>query len=134
MLRAIAMQIDRFVDLKGRQRELELHSWEADKSITRSFLTGAQQEVMGSHHNLFGDPNEAHVHIEGPGKFRVAREVPASSIEDMIRFAHYAVPELAIQRHHSLLEHRIVDGTISAEDGGNNSKKFTNAVRRRALT
>lgn len=109
-------KIDRFVDLKDVKETLELHSWEDGQEYYLGiFLTGAYQEVMGSHHNLFGDPNEAHVHIEGPGKFRVAREVPASSIEDMIRFAHYAVPEL-VQAYHSLLEHRIVDGSISSED------------------
>jgi arginine decarboxylase len=58
------------------------------------FLTGAYQEVMGSHHNLFGDPNEAVVRIQEGGKFTVEATGPGSSIEDMVRYAHYTAEEL----------------------------------------
>src|SRR3712207_3870894 len=30
-------------------------------------LVGAYQEVMGNNHNLFGAPNEAHIHIDEDG-------------------------------------------------------------------
>ncbi len=91
-------KIDRFVDLKDVKETLELHEWQDGQDYYLGiFLTGAYQEVMGSHHNLFGDPNEAVVRIQEGGKFTVEATGPGSSIEDMVRYAHYTAEELQVQ-------------------------------------
>lgn len=82
-------KIDRFVDLKDVKQTLELHEWDpAEPYYLGIFLIGAYQEVMGSHHNLFGNPNEAHIVID-EGRFHVQKIVPGSTIEDMMTFARY---------------------------------------------
>jgi arginine decarboxylase len=88
-------KIDRFVDLKDVKHTLELHNWNPDQPYYLGiFLVGAYQEVMGSNHNLFGNPNEAHIAIDSDGRFHVTRIVQGSNIEDMMRFAQYDCTQL----------------------------------------
>lgn len=88
-------KIDRFVDLKDVKHTLELHNWNPEQPYYLGiFLVGAYQEVMGSHHNLFGNPNEAHIAIDSDGRFHVTRIVQGSNIEDMMRFAQYDCAQL----------------------------------------
>ncbi len=63
-------------------------------NITWIFLTGAYQEVMGNHHNLFGDPNEAHIEILPTARI-VSRSNRRSCIRDMVAFARYDATTLA---------------------------------------
>lgn len=106
-------KIDRFVDLKDVKETLELHSWnDGEPYYLGIFLTGAYQEVMGSYHNLFGNPNEAHIVIDGPGAFRVVEIVPGSRIQDMVQFAHYQTPDLG-KSYRDLLEKRVKAGDLS---------------------
>ncbi len=89
-------KIDRFVDLKDVKETLELHSWEDGQQYYLGiFLTGAYQEVMGSHHNLFGDPNEAHIEILPDGSYKVLDRIDGSCIRDMVAFARYDATTLA---------------------------------------
>lgn len=83
-------KIDRFVDLKDVKQTLELHNWDPSEPYYLGiFLVGAYQEVMGSHHNLFGHPNEAHIVIDQDGRFHVTKIVGGSRISDMMQFARY---------------------------------------------
>ncbi|MBS0203981.1 MAG: biosynthetic arginine decarboxylase [Planctomycetes bacterium] len=83
-------KIDRFVDLKDVKETLELHHWQdGEDYFLGIFLTGAYQEVMGSHHNLFGNCNEAHVVIDNDGRYHITKLVPGSTINDMMQFARY---------------------------------------------
>ncbi len=83
-------KIDKFVDLKDVKETLELPEWrEGQDYFLGIFLVGAYQEVMGSHHNLFGIPNEAQIVVDDNGQFEVTRIVEGSSIRDMVIFARY---------------------------------------------
>ena len=60
--------VDKFVDLHDVKQVLELHPLiEGEAYYIAFMLVGAYQEVMGNNHNLFGAPNEAHVHIDEDG-------------------------------------------------------------------
>ena len=108
-------KIDRFVDLKDVKETLELHEWQDGQDYYLGiFLTGAYQEVMGSHHNLFGDPNEAVVRIQEGGKFTVEATGPGSSIEDMVRYAHYTAEELQGQ-FGGLIDQQVAKGKIDPQ-------------------
>lgn len=109
-------KIDRFVDLKDVKQTLELHSWEpGDDYYLGIFLVGAYQEVMGSHHNLFGHPNEAHIAIDNDGRFHVTKIVPGSRIEDMMVFARYDIAQLA-ESYKRQLAAQVVSGELSQQD------------------
>lgn len=108
-------KIDRFVDLKDVKHTLELHDWKPDNPYYLGiFLVGAYQEVMGSHHNLFGHPNEAHIIIESDGRFHVTRIVQGSCINEMMQFAHYDSAQLA-ESYRKQLSSQVQIGKLTQE-------------------
>jgi arginine decarboxylase len=108
-------KIDRFVDLKDVKQTLELHNWEPNEPYYLGiFLVGAYQEVMGSHHNLFGHPHEAHIAIDNDGRYHVVKIVPGSNINDMMQFARYDHSQLS-ESFRRQLNHQIVAGKLTKE-------------------
>ena len=108
-------KIDKFVDLKDVKETLELHNWKDGQDYYLAiFLTGAYQEVMGSHHNLFGNPNEAQVVIDNGGRYHVTKLVPGSRINDMLVFARYDKAQL-LEAYRKQLAARVEAGAISRE-------------------
>jgi arginine decarboxylase len=107
-------KIDRFVDLKDVKQTLELHNWDPREPYYLAiFLVGAYQEVMGSHHNLFGHPNEAHIAIDNDGRFHVTKIVSGSSISDMLQFARYDQNSLQ-HTFRKQLEAQVAAGKVEA--------------------
>jgi len=51
-------------------------------------LVGAYQEVMGNNHNLFGAPNEAHIHIDEEG-YLIKKVIKGTSIGEAAERARY---------------------------------------------
>ena len=87
--------VEKFVDLHDVKPVLELHKLEkSEPYYLAMMLVGAYQEVMGSYHNLFGSPNEAHVVIDNDGRYHVTKIVAGSRITDMMQFARYEVSQL----------------------------------------
>ncbi len=108
-------KIDRFVDLKDVKQTLELHNWDpADPYYLGIFLVGAYQEVMGSHHNLFGHPNEAHITIDSQGRFHVTKIVAGSRIDDMMQFARYDIAHLS-ETYRRQLAVQVAEGKLTQE-------------------
>ena len=108
-------KIDKFVDLKDVKETLELHKWkDGEDYYLGIFLTGAYQEVMGSHHNLFGNPNEAHVAIDSDGRYHVTKLVQGSRINDMLLFARYDKVQL-LESFRKQLAARVEAGSLSKE-------------------
>ena len=108
-------KIDKFVDLKDVKDTLELHKWKDGQDYYLGiFLTGAYQEVMGSHHNLFGNPNEAQVVIDSDGRYHVTKLVQGSRISDMLLFARYDKVQL-LESYRKQLAVRVEAGTLTQE-------------------
>ena len=108
-------KIDRFVDLKDVKQTLELHKWkDGEDYYLGLFLTGAYQEVMGSYHNLFGQPNEAQVVIDNDGRYHVTKLVPGSRINDMMQFARYDKAQL-LESYRKQLATRVEAGSLTKE-------------------
>lgn len=108
-------KIDKFVDLKDVKETLELHKWrDGDAYYLGIFLVGAYQEVMGSFHNLFGNPNEAQVVIDNDGRYHVTKIVAGSKISDMLAVARYDKTQL-VEAYRKQLAARVEAGAISKE-------------------
>lgn len=108
-------KIDKFVDLKDVKETLELHKWrDGEDYYLGIFLTGAYQEVMGSFHNLFGNPNEAQVVIDNDGRYHVTKLVPGSRINDMLQFARYDKAQL-LESYRKQLSARVDSGRLTAD-------------------
>lgn len=109
-------KIDKFVDLKDVKDVLELHPFTGEPYYLGVFLVGAYQEVMGSNHNLFGMPNEAHVVIGENRQYHVTKLITGSRVGEMLAFARYDKEQL--QQHFSeLIRQRITAGLMTTEAG-----------------
>jgi arginine decarboxylase len=81
--------VDKFVDLHDVKQVLELHTLVKDEPYYLAFmLVGAYQEVMGNNHNLFGAPNEAHIHIDDDG-YLIKKVIRGTSIGEAVERARY---------------------------------------------
>ena len=110
-------KIDHFVDLKDVKEVLELHPYTGFTGgpyYLAVFLVGAYQEVMGSYHNLFGQPNEAQVIIDNDGRFHVTKLVPGSRVGDMLAFARYDKDQ-ARENFRKMVQRRVTAGAVTAE-------------------
>lgn len=117
-------KIDKFIDLKDVKETLELHHWkDGEDYYLGIFLTGAYQEVMGSHHNLFGNPNEAHVVIDSDGRYHVTKLVPGSRINDMLLFARYDKTQL-LETYRKQLAARVDAGALTRETADQLAKDY----------
>jgi arginine decarboxylase len=123
-------KIDRFVDLKDVKQTLELHNWDpAEPYYLGIFLVGAYQEVMGSHHNLFGHPNEAHIAIDNDGRYHVTKIVPGSRIDDMMTFARYDCAQLS-ESYRRQLSTQVAAGLLKQEEADGLLQEYEHGASR----
>ena len=81
--------VDKFVDLHDVKNVLELHKLDPEEPYYLAFmLVGAYQEVMGNNHNLFGAPNEAHIHIDEEG-YLIKKVIRGTTVGEAAGRARY---------------------------------------------
>jgi arginine decarboxylase len=108
--------MDKFVDLHDVKKVLEIHPFDGTDYYLGIFLVGAYQEVMGSNHNLFGQPNEAHVIADGDGAYHIKRTIPGSTIGNMLDFARYD-RDAVRDRFFAMIDARLKTGDLDAKTG-----------------
>ena len=121
--------IDKFVDLKDVKEVLELHPFNGDPYYIAIFLVGAYQEVMGSNHNLFGRPNEAHVIIDTEGRYHLKKIVQGSRVGDMLGAARYDKSQAweSVQR---MLNARVAGGSLGVDESDSLMKQYEADINR----
>ena len=80
--------VDKFVDLHDVKQVLELHALTDEPYYIAFMLVGAYQEVMGNNHNLFGSPNEAHIHIDEDG-YLIKKVLRGTTVGEAVERARY---------------------------------------------
>ncbi|MBX3448277.1 MAG: biosynthetic arginine decarboxylase [Planctomycetaceae bacterium] len=109
-------KIDKFIDLRDVRDTLDLHSYDEDRPYYLGiFLVGAYQEVMGSAHNLFGQPNEAQIVIDADGRYHLTKLIAGSRIHEMTALARYEKATL-LESFRKLLTARVEAGQLAADD------------------
>jgi arginine decarboxylase len=121
--------IDKFVDLKDVKEVLELHPFTGDPYYIAIFLVGAYQEVMGSNHNLFGRPNEAHVIIDTDGRYHIKKIVQGSRIGDMLTVARYDKGQ-AWESLRRMVNVRVAGGFLSEDEAGLLMQQYESDINR----
>jgi arginine decarboxylase len=90
-------KIDHFIDIHDVKHSLELHPFrEGDPYYLGMFLNGAYQEILGNLHNLFGDTNAVHVHME-PGSehgYSLEKVVKGDTMREVLRYMQYNEQDL----------------------------------------
>jgi arginine decarboxylase len=115
--------------LKDVKEVLELHPFNGDPYYIAIFLVGAYQEVMGSNHNLFGRPNEAHVIIDTEGRYHLKKIVQGSRVGDMLGAARYDKSQAweSIQR---MLNARVAGGSLGVDEADSLMKQYEADINR----
>jgi arginine decarboxylase len=121
--------IDKFVDLKDVKEVLELHPFTGEPYYIAILLVGAYQEVMGSYHNLFGQPNEAHVVIDTEGRYHITKIVQGSRIGEMIAHARYDKNQ-AWENFARAAQARVATGHISEEQATGLCRQYESHINR----
>jgi arginine decarboxylase len=108
--------VDKFVDLHDVKQVLELHKLVADEPYYLAFmLVGAYQEVMGNNHNLFGAPNEAHIHIDEEG-YLIKKVIRGTTVGEAAARARYD-RSLLHDGFRRQVAQRIKDGELTEAEG-----------------
>jgi len=108
--------VDKFVDLHDVKQVLELHPLIKGEPYYLAFLlVGAYQEVMGNNHNLFGIPNEAHIHIDEDG-YLIKKVLRGTTVGEAVESARYEPGQLhdAFRRQ---VRQRIKQGELTEAEG-----------------
>lgn len=121
--------IDKFVDLKDIKEVLEIHPFSGDPYHVAIMLIGAYQEVMGSFHNLFGAPNEAHVVIGEEGRYHIKKIVQGSRVSDMISLARYD-PRIAWENFRRGVGARVASGQLSEDSANQLVEEYEASINR----
>lgn len=108
--------VDKFVDLHDVKQVLELHSLiEGEPYYIAFMLVGAYQEVMGNNHNLFGAPNEAHIHIDDDG-YLIKKVVKGTTVGEALYRARYERGQLH-EGFRRLVAQRVKRGDLTEAEG-----------------
>ena len=108
--------VDKFVDLHDVKQVLELHTLiEGEPYYIAFLLVGAYQEVMGNNHNLFGAPNEAHIHIDDDG-YLIKKVVKGTTVGEALERARYERGQLH-EGFRRLVAQRVKRGDLSEAEG-----------------
>jgi arginine decarboxylase len=107
--------VDKFVDLHDVKQVLELHSLNEDEPYYIALmLVGAYQEVMGNNHNLFGAPNEAHIHIDDDG-YLIKKVVKGTTVGEALYRARYERGQLH-EGFRRIVAQRVKRGELTEAD------------------
>lgn len=85
-------KIDDFIDIHDVKHSLELHPFrEGEPYFLGMFLNGAYQEILGNLHNLFGDTNTVHVHLDPlhENGYTLEHVVKGDTMREVLRYMQY---------------------------------------------
>jgi arginine decarboxylase len=84
-------KIDQFIDLRDVKSVLELHPIKENETYYLGiFLSGAYQEILGDMHNLFGDTNTVHIHLNPSGEgYQVEHVVKGDTMTEVLKYVQY---------------------------------------------
>ena len=108
-------KIDQFIDLHDANKVLELHAPDGNPYLVGVFLVGAYQETLGELHNLFGDTDAVHVHLEVGGGYSVEHQLEGDTVQDVLKYVQYDRSHL-LERVRRAIERALRRGDIALED------------------
>ena len=110
-------KVDQFIDLHDVGKVLELHAPNGQPYYIGVFLVGAYQETLGELHNLFGDTDTVHVHLDSEGGYTVEHQVEGDTVQDVLAYVQWDRRDLQ-ERVRRAIERSLRSGDITLEDAG----------------
>ena len=108
-------KIDQFIDLHDVSKVLELHAPDGRPYLMGVFLVGAYQETLGELHNLFGDTDAVHVHLDAGGGYSVEHQLEGDTVQDVLKYVQYERSHL-LERVRRAIERALRRGDIALEE------------------
>lgn len=121
-------KIDKFIDLLGIKRHIDLHPYRSDQPYYLGiFLVGAYQECLGNLHNLFGDTNAVHVDVDEAGQAHITSIVEGDTIKEVLSYVQYSGDDL-VSGLNILIDRAVRSGTMSAEDSAKLMQRYKESL------
>jgi arginine decarboxylase len=121
-------KIDKFIDLRGVQRYIDLHPYKPDQPYYLGiFLLGAYQECLGNLHNLFGDTNAVHVEVDEEGRPRISSIVEGDTMREVLGYVQYTGEDL-LARVNDSIERAVHKGTMSYEESARFVQRYKESL------
>ena len=108
-------KVDQFIDLRDVRNVLELHPPDGRSYYIGVFLVGAYQETLGEMHNLFGDTDTVHVHVESDGRYRIEHLVDGDTVQEVLSYVQYDRRVLS-EKVRRTIETALRNGDITLEE------------------
>jgi arginine decarboxylase len=112
-------KVDQFIDLRDVRSTLELHQLNGEPYFLGAFLIGAYQEILGDLHNLFGDTNAVHVHLEEDGGYTIDDFIRGDTVREVLAYVQFSADKL-LDKMRKETEKAVRAGRITLSE----SKKF----------
>jgi arginine decarboxylase len=121
-------KIDKFIDLQGIGRHIDLHPFRGDQPYYLGiFLVGAYQECLGNLHNLFGDTNAVHVDVDSSGLARITSIVEGDTIKEVLSYVQYSGDDL-LSGINNLIDNAVRNGSMSAEESAKFMQRYKESL------
>ncbi len=108
-------KVDCFIDLRDVKKTLELHEYTGSEYFLGVFLVGAYQEILGDLHNLLGDTNAVHVHVNEANQIHIEEVVRGDTVREVLQYVQFNADEL-LSRMHKDVERAVRENTISVAE------------------
>lgn len=118
--------ISHFISPNGSANYLNLHPiLPGERYFLGIFLTGAYQDSLSDHHNLFGTVTEAYVAEDeaAPDGFSISEIIPGMRVTDMLERVQYD-PQHLFETVDGLVRARVAEGRVSREEGAETLARF----------
>jgi arginine decarboxylase len=121
-------KIDKFIDLRGVQRYLDLHPYNGENPYYIGvFLIGAYQECLGNLHNLFGDTNAVHVELDEEGVPKITSIIEGDTIKEVLSYVQYTGEDL-LSGINSSIDRAVRNGIMSAEESAKFMQRYKESL------
>lgn len=125
-------KIDHFIDDNDLSEVIPLHELTPEKSpyYIGIFMTGAYQDIMGDHHNLFGRLHEAHVYLdeEEPKGFYIEETIKGQSCEKVLSIMQYS-PDALMTTMKKTVDKQVSRKKIRPKEGVQIMDFYENCLR-----
>src|SRR5262249_50979701 len=108
-------KIDQFIDLRDVRSTLELHPFNGEPYFLGAFLLGADPEILGDLHNLFGDTNAGHVSVDDDGEVNLDAVIKGDTVREVLQYVQYSAEELSARMRKDV-ERAVRQGKISLNE------------------
>ena len=120
-------KVDQFIDRSAVRSCIELHDPGDRPYYLGVFLVGAYQETLGDLHNLFGDTDTVHVHVDPEGRYRIDHVVEGDTVEDVLSYVQYD-RRVLVEKVRQAVEAALLQGRITLEDSALLRRRYEQAL------